>query len=127
MNTWTDDELARIGAADELEIAPLRTDGTRRKPVTIWVVRAGDELYVRSYRGRGSAWFRAAVARPEGRIWAGGVEQDVTWVEVDDADTQAQIDAAYGAKYRRYGAGYIEAMISPAVRAATLRLVPARG
>ena len=125
MNQWTDDELARIGAADELEIAPLRPDGTRRKPVTIWVVRVGDELYVRSYRGRGSAWFRAAVSRPEGRIWAGGVEKDVTWVEVDDADTQGRIDAAYGVKYRRYGAGYIETMTSPAVRAATLRLVPA--
>ena len=48
MNQWTDDELARIGAADELEIAPLRPDGAPRKPVTIWVVRVGDELYVRS-------------------------------------------------------------------------------
>ena len=65
------------------------------------------------------------MSRPEGRIWAGGVEKDVTWVEVDDADTQGRIDAAYGVKYRRYGAGYIETMTSPAVRAATLRLVPA--
>ena len=125
MNQWTSDELTRIGAAEELEIATLRPDGTRRKPVTIWVVRVGDALYVRSYRGRGSAWFRAALARPEGRIWAGAVEKDVAWVEVDDPDTQAHIDAAYGAKYRRYGAGYIETMVSPAVRAATLRLIPA--
>ena len=43
MNQWISDELARLGAADELEIAPPRPDGTRRKPVTIWVVRVGDE------------------------------------------------------------------------------------
>lgn len=124
MNQWTNDELTRIGAADELEIAPLRPDGTPRKPVTIWVVRAGDDLYVRSYRGRGSAWFRGALASLAARVWAGGVEKDVALAEVDDAVTQGQIDDAYRAKYGRYGASYIETMISPAVRAATLRLVP---
>ena len=125
MNQWTSDELARLGAADELEIAPLRPDGTRRKPVTIWVVRVGDELYVRSYRGRSSAWFRGALASFAARVWAGGVEKDVALEVVDDAATQGQIDAAYRAKYGRYGAGYVDTMISAAVRAATLRLVPA--
>ncbi|MCW2947149.1 MAG: hypothetical protein JWR24_3866 [Actinoallomurus sp.] len=51
MATWTSDELSMIEAADELEIAPLRRDGTPRRPVPIWVVRDGDDLYVRSYRG----------------------------------------------------------------------------
>ena len=35
MTMWTRDELDRIGAADELQIAPLRGNGTLRKPVTI--------------------------------------------------------------------------------------------
>ena len=48
MTAWTSDELDKIGAADELELASLRRDGTLRKPVTVWVVRRGD-LYVRSY------------------------------------------------------------------------------
>jgi hypothetical protein len=39
MTGWTNDEPAKIGAAEELEIAPLRRDGTPRKAVTIWVVR----------------------------------------------------------------------------------------
>jgi hypothetical protein len=38
--TWTSDELERIGAADELELAVRRSDGTLRPPVAIWVVRA---------------------------------------------------------------------------------------
>src|ERR671929_104609 len=48
-------------------------------PVTIWVVRVGDDLYVRSWHGRGGAWFRGTQGRHEGRIPAGGVEQDVTF------------------------------------------------
>ena len=45
------------------------------KPVTIWVVRLGDDLYVRSVNGRTSAWFRGTQVRHEGHIQAGGVEQ----------------------------------------------------
>jgi hypothetical protein len=55
MSAWTPDELARIQAAQELEIAPVRRDGNLRRPVTIWVVREGDDLYVRSWRGRSGA------------------------------------------------------------------------
>src|SRR5437879_3049374 len=99
MTTWTPDELTRIGAAEELEIAALRRDGTLRHPVTIWVVRHGDDLYVRSVNGPTAAWFRGTQARHQGRIWAGGLEKDVTFV---DADHDDQLDAAYRAKYRRY-------------------------
>ena len=123
MATWSKDELDTIGSADELQIAPLRRDGTLRKPVTIWVVRLGDDLYVRSYRGRGGAWFRGTQVRHQGRIWAGGVEQDVTFVEETDPGINDQIDAAYRAKYRR-SASYVPPMISPEARATTLRLVP---
>ena len=34
MAGWTGDELSKIGAAEELEIATVRTDGTLRRPVT---------------------------------------------------------------------------------------------
>ena len=125
MNHWTNDELTRIGAAEELEIATLRPDGTRRKPVTIWVVRVGDELYVRSVNGRGSAWFRGAQARHEGRVWAGGVGKDVSLVEENDPALNDPIDAAYRAKYRRYAASIISSIVSEKARAATIRLVPA--
>ena len=48
MAGWTNEELEKIAAADELELASTRSDGSLRKPVTIWVVRYGDDLYVRS-------------------------------------------------------------------------------
>ena len=53
MTAWTHHEIDKIARAEELEIAPLRPDGTLTKPVTVWVTRIGDELYVRSYKGRG--------------------------------------------------------------------------
>jgi hypothetical protein len=55
MSTGTSEELDRIGSADELQIAPVRRDGTLRTGITIWVVRHGDNLYVRSWRGQSGA------------------------------------------------------------------------
>lgn len=123
MTTWTSDELAKIGAADELQLAACRRDGTRRNPKTIWIVRHGDDLYVRSAYGRRSAWFRGAQARPEGRIHAGGVTKDVAFEEVDHS-LDAAIDAAYRMKYRRYGARYVDQMVAHEARAATIKLMP---
>ena len=123
MTTWTSDELAKIGTAEELEIASLRRDGTLRNPVTIWVVRHGDGLYVRSVNGRTAAWFRGTQVRHEGHIQAGGVDKDVTFVDADPGIND-QIDAAYRAKYRRYAARIIGTIVSPEARAATIKLVP---
>jgi hypothetical protein len=70
MTAWTSDELSKIGAADELQIASVGPDGTLRQPVTIWVVRQGDDLYVRSVNGRTSSWFRGAQDRHEAHVRA---------------------------------------------------------
>ena len=124
MTTWMSEELNKIGTVDELEIAPLRRDGTLRKPVTIWVVRVGDDLYVRSAYGRNSAWFRGTQVRHEGHIRAGGVDKDVTFVEESDPGINDQIDAAYRTKYRRYSAQYVNPMVASEARSATIKLVP---
>ena len=124
MTTWTSDELSKIGTAEELQIASLRRDGTLRKPVTIWVVRVGDDHYVRSVNGRTSAWFRGTQVRGEGHIRAGGVDKDVAFVEEADPDINDQIDAAYRTKYRRYAASIISTTVSPKARSATIKLVP---
>ncbi|MGW5657806.1 DUF2255 family protein [Streptomyces humi] len=122
MTTWTNDELTRIEHAEELQMAPSRRDGTPRTPLPIWVVRDGDDLYVRSFRGGAGAWYRTAQASHQGRISSGGVDKDVTLVEVTDPGVNDRVDAAYRAKYGRYGARYIDPMV--ASRDTTLRLVP---
>jgi hypothetical protein len=125
MTTWTDDELNRIGAADELAIAALRSDGTLRKPVTIWVVRCVSDIYVRSAYGTKPAWFRGTQVRHEGRIEAGGIQPDVAFEDADPAAAD-QIDAAYRDKYRRHGAQYVNSVITAEARSTTIKLVPRR-
>lgn len=123
MTAWTSDELSKIAVAEELELASARRDGTLRKPVTIWVVRHGDDLYVRSAYGRTSTWFRGTQVRHEGRIQAGGADKGVAFVDADH-DIDGQVYAAYRTKYRRYAANLINYMVSPEARSTTLKLVP---
>ena len=121
--SWTAEELAAVGDADELRIASRREDGSLRPLVTIWAVRAGDDLLVRSAHGRANGWFRRAVPQHAGRIDAGGVTKDVRFEEVP-ADDHAAGDAAYHAKYDHYPKEYVDPVVSPDSWAATLRLVP---
>jgi hypothetical protein len=123
MTAWTSDELTKVGAAEELQLASVRRDGTLRNPVTIWVVRHGEDLYVRSVNGRTGAWFRGAQVRHEGHVRAGGVDKDVTFLNADH-EVNDQIDAAYRTKYRRYAASIISHIVSPQARSATIKLVP---
>src|SRR6195256_2740272 len=119
MTTWSSDELSKIGTAEELKIASRRRDGTLRNPVTIWVVRHGDDLYVRSVQGRTAAWFRGAQVRHEGHIQAGGVDKDVTFVDADH-DIDDQLDAVYRAKYRRYAPSIVGSIVTPEARSTTI-------
>lgn len=125
MTTWTNEELTKIGAAEELKIASRRRDGTLRKPVIIWVVRLGDDLYLRSVNGRTASWFRGTQVRHEGRIQAGGVDKEVTFVD-GSPNLNDQIDAEYRSKYRRYAASIINSIVSPTARSTTIKLVPSQ-
>jgi hypothetical protein len=123
MAVWTDDVLTRIGEAEELQLASLRPDGTLRPFVTMWVVRADNDLYVRSAHGPNNPWFRRARASGAGRIRAAGLERDVSFAEAA-LDVHAAIDAAYHAKYDRYGPRIVGSVVGPDVRAVTIKLVP---
>lgn len=120
---WTTDELDRIGRAEELQVSSRRPDGTLRPYVTIWVVRVGDEVYVRSAYGRENGWFRRALADPRGRVRAGGVEKDVAFVE-PPGTVHPAVDAAYHAKYDRHGPEIVGTVTGTAGAAATFRLEP---
>ena len=122
VTAWTSDELERIGARREVKIATRRRDGTLSRPVPVWVVRVGDDLYVRSWHGIDGAWYRAAQTRRRGRISAGGDEWDITFADPDD-DVEDAIDAVYRSKYG-HASSYAEEMVAPPARATTLKLVP---
>jgi hypothetical protein len=123
MATWTDDDLQRFGAAEKLQLASRRGDGSLRPYVTMWVVRAGDELYVRSAYGPDNPWYRRAKASGAGRIRAGGLERDVVFADAD-SDAHSGIDAAYHAKYDRFGPQIVGTVVGPAAAPVTIRLIP---
>ena len=120
---WTSDELQRIGAADELEIASRRADGTLRSFVTIWVVRSGDAIYIRSAHGPANPWFRRALASGAGRIRSGGVERDVTF-SVPSSSVHPELDAAYRHKYSKYPVEYVDPVVGSVAATATLLVTP---
>ncbi|MEJ3404691.1 DUF2255 family protein [Rathayibacter sp. YIM 133350] len=123
MADWTPEELQKIGAAEEIGIASRRADGSLRPYVTIWAVRAGDELYVRSAYGSDNPWYRRALASGRGSIRAAGVERDVEFADAEDA-AQDDIDAAYHAKYDRHGPRIVGTVVGEKSHGVTLRLVP---
>lgn len=123
MTQWRSDQLDKVGRAEELQIASVGRDGKLGKSVTIWVARHGDDLYVRSVKGRSAHWFRGTQERHEGRIRAGGVQQDVTFVGAGHG-VDVEVDAAYRAKYRRYSGSILNSVLTPEARSTTIKLVP---
>ncbi len=125
MGGWKEEELAEIGEADELAVAPKRRDGTLQRPRIIWVVRHGDDLYVRSVNGADGAWFRGVEASQAGHISAGGVDADVVFEDADH-DVDDDLDEEYRRKYGRSSSA-VDSITSANARATTIRLLPASG
>jgi hypothetical protein len=124
--TWPQEELARIGAAQEIGLASRRPDGSLRPYVTMWVVQAGDGLYVRSAYGPDNPWYRRAAASGAGRIRGGGIERDVSFARAAP-EAQGDIDAAYHAKYHQYGPRIVGSVTGSGAYDVTVRLVPRPG
>ena len=122
MSAWTEEELRRLGGAQEMDIAPVRRNGELRRPAPIWVVRAGGDLYVRAAYGSGSGWYGVARTSGRARVSASGVQRAVRVEDVDSSVLDA-VDAAYRSKYGHY-ASIVDNLVEPEHRVNTLRLVP---
>ena len=124
MTAWTEDELNRIAASDDLHVAPFREDGkTYGTPTWIWSVVLDGALFVRAYNGKASRWYQAASHRKAGRITAAGLMKEVTFEPIDGSIND-RIDEAYRVKYRDNR--YLEPMIGARARSATVRVEPRR-
>ncbi len=117
MTGWTGAELRQIGAANEFHVAPPRRDGSLRGPLAIRVVGSGEDNYIRSVRGPTGGWFRHAQDRPEGRIEAGGVEKDITFIDVTDGTIDAACRERYG-----YSPSAVDHITSPEPRSTRRRV-----
>src|ERR1700744_2274061 len=105
--SWSPEQLARTDESGELEIATRRADGTLRRWVPIWVVRADDQVYVRTWYRRTTGWFGHVLESPRARVRVPGLEADVVVEDVGagPAELRTSVDQAYRAKYGGYGSG----------------------
>jgi hypothetical protein len=120
---WSAEDLRLIAAAGELEIAVRRPDASLRQWVPIWVVCAGDQVYVRTWYRRDTGWFGHALRSPRARIRVPGLEADVSIADIGDTSAQvtADVNDAYNSKYGPDGAG---SMVALTAVTTTLRLDP---
>ena len=122
MAEWAEEELRKIGEADNLYIAPLREDGVTYGTLRwTWSVAIGDALYVRGYNGTESRWYQAALRQKAGRIIAAGMTKEVAFEPVGGSINDS-IDDAYRSKYA--ASPYLKPMIGARARAATVRIMP---
>ena len=124
--SWSPEQLQAIDGSDELQIATRRADGTLRQWVPIWVVRVDDQVYVRTWHRRTTGWFGRVLDAHRARVRVPGLEADVVVEDVGagPGPLRSQVDAAYRAKYGRYGHGTVGQMVADEAVAATLRLSP---
>lgn len=118
MTHWSQGELDRIKAADDLHVAPFRPDGvTPGTPTWIWSVVVDRSLYARAYHGTRSRWFNAAVTQRKGNISIAGMDYTVAFEKADEA-LGDRIDTAYREKY--HASRYLESMLRSGPREATV-------
>lgn len=123
MPDWTAQALHELESTQEVHVATRRRDGTLRSPRIIWVVTAGDRVFIRSTNGRDAAWFRAAIATGTGQIQARSTAYDVTFTEVNAETDLTAADAGYRRKYGHY-ASIVDHLQEAGPRAATLEVHP---
>lgn len=116
-------ELNRINEADDLKIAPLRSDGVSYgTPTWIWEVVVEGNLYVRAYSGTQSSWYQSAIKQKAGHIHAAGVIWGVNFEPINDSILNEKIDTAYIEKYG--SSPYLASMISDRAKNATIKILP---
>jgi hypothetical protein len=119
------DLLEILDRTEELQIEPSG-DGQAAKRVTIWVVVADGQVYVRSARGEKGRWYQAILRHPQGVLHAGQVRVPFRAERVADPDTLAKVNEAYKRKYGQKWPNETAGMLLENVVPTTLRLVPIR-
>ena len=110
---WTTSELRDLATLHSLQL----TAGGSDDSVELGMVVVDGRLYVRSFRGPVSRWYRAAVESGDGRVICGGWTRGVTFAAAGEVPG---IESAYASKY-----GGSAGLVGTAqARAATLQISP---
>jgi len=120
--SWPEPALAELTGREELVLVGSRP-GRETIRVPVWVVTVDGEVYVRSYKGVTSMWFRRVQADADQAIHLSTGDVAARFENVDRLDpVNHAIDAEFDRKYVRYD--YVSSMSAPAAVEATLRILP---
>ena len=114
------DTIAVLDRANEVDIETRSSKGTVHS-VPIWVVVEGDDVFIRTYRGPTSRWYRELLAGP-GALVASGKRIPVRAIAAADSASVTRTSDGYRKKYRKSNS--LDAMLVPSVLPTTLRLEP---
>ena len=112
--------LSLLDRANEVDIETRSPKGTMHS-VPIWVVVDGDDVFVRTYRGPTSRWYREILAGP-GALVVNGQRTPVRAVAAADSASVKRASDGYRKKYRKGSS--LDSMLVPLVLPTTLRLEP---
>jgi hypothetical protein len=112
---------SRLDRVREVDIETRSPEG-KVHSVPIWVVVDGDDVFVRTYRGKTSRWYRELLAGP-GALVIDGNRLPVRAMPAGDAESVKRASAGYRKKYSKGGS--LDAMLLRSVLPTTLRLEPA--
>ena len=113
--------VALLGRSNEVDIETRSPKGTVHS-VPIWIVVDGDDVFIRTYRGPTSRWYREIVAGP-GALVVNGQRIPVRAIAAADSASVKRVSDGYRKKYRKGSS--LDSMLVPLVLPTTLRLEPA--
>jgi hypothetical protein len=118
---WKRKTLTEIADQAEIRISSERTGGGYNRWTPVWVVRVGDDLYVRSGFGTNRFWYRHAT-ESQAYVNAAGVRYKVSVIPRTDRVSIAAVDEAYRQKYSADPS--LPLLLSDQARSTTSRLIP---
>lgn len=113
--------VALLDRTAEVDIETRSPKGTVHS-VPIWVVVDGDDVFVRTYRGPTSRWYREILAGPAALV-VNRERIPVRAVVAADSASVKRTSDGYRKKYRKGSS--LDDMLVPLVLPTTLRLEPA--
>jgi hypothetical protein len=106
----------------DLREVAIRTEKHPEGAVVIWVVVAGDEVFVRSVRGSRGRWYRDLAAGGSATLEFAGRRLAVRAIPASDPDPVARASREYLRKYQP--SPYAQSMVRDEVLPTTMRLEP---
>ena len=115
-------DAAVLDALRSAEEVRIRTGRQPDRGATIWIVVAGEMVFVRSFRGPKAIWYGGAMVDGRASLEIEGRLVPVPVTPTDDPATIAAVSRAFLDKYA--DSPYAQAMVAPEILGTTLQLSP---